>query len=143
MKLLFSLHSFQDDDRLGQFPDMGKRNMEARDAVLLAELLHFSLDHELRLPPLIVQEFDIDEPVAARPSGSDGLEEGLFGGEPGGEMLGALGFRLAVGDFPGGKYPLFQAFGPGELFFDAPDLDDIRADAKNQGTTSLQKDSLL
>src|SRR4030042_4462929 len=96
------LEFLQDDERFGQFPDMGERDMKPGDAVFLAEVLHLSLYHQFWLPLLVVQDLDIDKAVAASPSGADGLEEGLFGGKPGGEMLGALGLRFTVGNLPGG-----------------------------------------
>src|SRR4030065_1161515 len=113
--------------------------MKPGDAVFLAEALHFPLQEQFGLALLVVQDLDIDKAVAASPAGADGLEEGLFGGEPGGEILGALGLRFTVGNLPGGKNPLFQAFCPAELLFYALDFDDVRADAENQETTSLKK----
>src|SRR5512136_2896863 len=106
---------------------MGQRDLHHADAVGLAELLDLAMDEKLGLSQSVVDDLNVGELVAAGPARAHGLEEGLLGGEAGGEVEGRPVLGLAVGDLGRREELLPEAAGAEELVLDPLNLDDVRS----------------
>src|SRR5512136_1848876 len=111
---------------------MGQRDLHRADAVGLAELLDLAVNEKLGLAEGVVDDLDLGELVAARPARAHGLEEGLLGREPGGEVKARPVLGLAVGDLGRGEELGLEVLGPDELLLHPLDLDDVRSGPENQ-----------
>ena len=122
---------FQNDHGLGQVLDVGERYLHSGDVAGAAEFLHLAVDDDLRFAQGVVHDFDFGKFVAAAPARAHGLEEGLLGGEAGGEVLGGAVLGFAVGDLARREELGPEARGPFEFLPDPLNFDDVGAKPEN------------
>ncbi len=79
-----------------------------------------------------IDDFDVVPGDAVGESGADGLKEGLFGGEAGGEAFVFVGFAEGVGDLAGGEDAEEEAVSEAVVCLgDAGDFGEIGAEREN------------
>ena len=117
--------------------------MKPGDTVFLAEALHFSLKDQFGLPLLVIQDLDIDKSdsrlVQPVPMALRKPTWRRTGRRSAGRSWPSLRNRRFPGEWrPGLRPPVRRSF---SLY--AANLDDIRADAENQETTSLKRQFII